>query len=77
MGARADMGAFELDTVPPVTTPTLTDRSYVNGFWRGPVTVKLTATDSQSRVAGTFYRVDSGSGTTRLRSPSPAPASTR
>ena len=65
-GVRADIGAFELtqqqaDTTPPVTTPALRAASYFNGYFRGPVTVTLTATDTGgSGVAATFYRVDSG-----------------
>ena len=61
-GARADIGAFELqqtDTTPPVTSVALRGPSYFNGFWRGPVTVTLSAADA-SGVLGTFYAIDSG-----------------
>lgn len=63
-GARSDIGAFEAgtisaDTTPPTTVPALSAASYFNGFFRGAVTVTLSAMDP-SGIAGTFYRVDSG-----------------
>jgi len=49
------------DLTAPTTTPALSGPSYANGFWRGPVTVTLNATDpGGSGAVGTFYSVDSG-----------------
>ena len=48
------------DTTPPVTTVALSGSPFFNGYYHGPVTLTLSAADSQSGIAGTFYRVDSG-----------------
>ena len=58
-GVRADIGAFELDTVPPVTTASLSGPSFANGFYRGPVTVTLNVQDATAPFS-TFVSVDSG-----------------
>jgi hypothetical protein len=48
------------DTTPPTTTNTLSGLAGSNGWYRGPVTVSLTAVDPHdvSGVAATYYTVD-------------------
>ena len=52
--------AFDVDTVPPETMASLSGAPGVAGFFTGPVTVSLAATDATSGVAGTEYRIDGG-----------------
>jgi len=48
------------DTVPPVTTVSVTGPTGPNGWYRGPVTVALAATDQGGTVAATHYSLDGG-----------------
>ena len=48
------------NTRPPVTTATAVGPIGRNGWYRGPVLVTLTATDPDSPVAATFYKIDDG-----------------
>jgi len=48
----------ELDTTPPVTKANLSGPAGNNGWYRGPVTVTLTAADPDSPVAATSYSLD-------------------
>jgi hypothetical protein len=54
------------DATPPVTTATLAGPSGNNGWYTGPVTVTLSATDADGAadVAGTSYSVDGGAAQT-------------
>jgi len=52
-----------LDVTPPVTTVSFYGTLGNNGWYTSPVTVTLTATDSQSGVMSTMYKIDSGSWT--------------
>ncbi len=52
--------AFDIDTIPPATTVVLTGPPGVAGFYTGPVTVSLSATDATSGVSATQYRIDGG-----------------
>src|SRR5207249_4509479 len=49
-----------VDDAPPVTTASLSGPSGQDGWYRGPVTVTLTATDDRSGVASTTYQIDGG-----------------
>jgi len=49
------------DTTPPATTQGLSGSSGNDGWYTGPVTVALSATDSGSGVASIYVRVDGGS----------------
>jgi len=53
-------GSVCYDTIPPVTTATLSG-TINGGIYVSPVKVTLTATDSGSGVASTVYQVDGGS----------------
>jgi len=48
------------DTTPPVTTASVSGPTGDNGWYRGAVTVTLSATDPDDRVAATYYSVDGG-----------------
>src|SRR2546427_390317 len=48
------------DGTPPVTSASLLGRLGNEGWWRSTVAVTLTATDDNSGVASTTYRVDGG-----------------
>ncbi|TLZ44399.1 MAG: PKD domain-containing protein, partial [Methanobacteriota archaeon] len=49
-----------IDDAPPRTTASLSGPLGRNGWYTGPVTVTLTATDDRSGVAKTTYRLDGG-----------------
>jgi hypothetical protein len=49
------------DTTPPVTVATLSGPVGNNGWYVGPVSVTLTATDPDSPVAATYYSIDGSS----------------
>src|SRR5206468_1797700 len=49
-----------VDDAPPVTTASLSGPTGQGDWYRGPVTVTLTATDDRSGVASTTYRIDDG-----------------
>lgn len=49
-----------VDTVPPTTTVSLSGPAGSNGWYKGAVTVTLSATDSYSTVTATYYTVDGG-----------------
>jgi len=53
-----------LDTTPPVTSISFEGTMGNNGWYISPVLVSFTATDSQSGVTSTMYKIDSGSWTT-------------
>ena len=59
-GAAPDIGAFEFRGAPPQTTITLTPATPdgSNGWYRGPVTVNVSATDADSTVAQTRCDLD-------------------
>ena len=59
IGGVSTYGSVCYDTIAPVTTATLTGTSS-GGVYTSPVTVTLTATDSGSGIAATFYQVDGG-----------------
>src|SRR3989442_15002273 len=48
------------DGTPPVTNASVSGRLGNEGWWLSTVTVKLTASDDNSGVASTSYRVDGG-----------------
>ncbi|MDD1747138.1 MAG: pre-peptidase C-terminal domain-containing protein [Methanomassiliicoccales archaeon] len=50
-----------VDVSPPSTSSSLSGTSGSNGWYRSSVTITLTAIDSGSGVASTFYRVNGGS----------------
>ena len=52
---------FEVDNTPPITSDSLSGIMGNNGWWVSPVTVTLNATDSQSGVAKTTYKINGGS----------------
>jgi hypothetical protein len=52
-------GPICYDTIPPVTSATLTGTKF-GADYLGSVSVKLTATDAGSGVASTWYQLDSG-----------------
>ena len=52
-----------LDTTPPGTSISFEGTMGNNGWYTSPVTITLTATDSQSGVNSTMYKIDSGSWT--------------
>ncbi|TMA00927.1 MAG: PKD domain-containing protein, partial [Methanobacteriota archaeon] len=49
-----------VDDAAPVTTASLSGPTGQGDWYRGPVTVTLTATDDRSGVASTTYRIDDG-----------------
>jgi hypothetical protein len=51
---------FNYDTAPPATTDALSGTAGNNGWFRGGVTVTLSAADSVSGVAATYYTIDGG-----------------
>jgi len=55
----ATYGPICYDTVPPVTTPSLSGTLYA-GSYVSPVKVTLSATDASSGVANTYYEIDAG-----------------
>ncbi len=57
---RALAPLLRYDATPPVTTAVLQGPIGTNGWYRGPVTVTLTATDLHSGVARLRYRVNNG-----------------
>ncbi len=68
VGARFDSAEAEQagaayafwDTVPPVTAASPSGAPGLNGWWLSNVSVALTASDTISPVACTYYRVDGG-----------------
>ncbi|MDQ3812688.1 MAG: chitobiase/beta-hexosaminidase C-terminal domain-containing protein, partial [Armatimonadota bacterium] len=50
----------KVDGTRPTTTATVSGSTGSNGFYRGAVTVTLSATDALSGVAATYYRVNDG-----------------
>ena len=52
--------AYDADTAPPVTVPTVAGTGGSNGWFTSSVQVTLNATDDFSGVANTFYNVDGG-----------------
>src|ERR1019366_8445818 len=62
-GARNVPVTPKIDTDAPVTAPFLSASQGANGWYTGPVTVTLIATDidGPSDVAATSYRLDGGS----------------
>jgi len=52
--------SFGIDSTPPWTVASLAGTSGLAGWYRGPVTVTLSATDATSGVAATQYRSDGG-----------------
>jgi hypothetical protein len=61
----------KLDKTPPVTAATLTGLLGDNGWYRGPVTLRLAATDNLSGVASTSYSTDAGATWLTFNSASP------
>lgn len=57
---RALAPLLRYDVTPPTTTAVLQGPLGTNGWYRGPVTVTLTATDARSGVARLRYRVNDG-----------------
>ncbi|MDD1747299.1 MAG: pre-peptidase C-terminal domain-containing protein, partial [Methanomassiliicoccales archaeon] len=55
------INVIPVDVSPPSTSSSLSGISGSNGWYRSSVTVTLTAIDSGSGVASTFYRVSGGS----------------
>ena len=53
--------SWTIDTTPPTTSAALSGTAGTNGWYTSPVTVSLSATDSGSGVATTYYRIG-GSG---------------
>ncbi len=53
-------GALPVDSTPPVTTASVAGPLGNGGWYTGPATVTLNATDSGSGVAATYYSVDGG-----------------
>ena len=53
-------GTGSVDTNPPVTTASLSGAKGNTGWYRGAVTVTLSATDPGSPVAATYYIIDGG-----------------
>jgi hypothetical protein len=53
-----------LDSTPPTTVITMNGTLGKHGWYIGPVVVTLTATDGQSGVLYTMYKIDSGTWTT-------------
>lgn len=51
---------FSSDHTPPVTTAHVSGTSGSGGWYRGPVTMSLSATDPDSPVASTSYAIDGG-----------------
>lgn len=47
------------DSVPPVTTVSLSGTEGASGWYTGPVTITLSATDANPGVAATYYRIGS------------------
>ncbi len=60
---------FKYDTTPPVTTDVLSGLTGNSNWFRGAVTVTLSASDATSGVAATYYTVDGGSQKTYTGSP--------
>jgi hypothetical protein len=52
------------DTTAPVTTANLSGPAGSNGWYRGSVTITLSAADPDSPVAATFYSIDGGAAIT-------------
>src|SRR5437867_4766481 len=59
-GPRSGAVSAQPDGTPPVTSASLSGRLGNEGWWLSTVTVKLTASDDNSGVASTSYRVDGG-----------------
>ncbi len=57
---RAQAPALKYDATPPTTTAALTGLAGTEGWYRGPVSVTLTATDNTSGLAFLRYRLDAG-----------------
>jgi HYR domain-containing protein len=55
--------AVNVDKTPPATTASLAGTAGANGWYKGPVTVALSAADALSGVAATTYSVDAGAQT--------------
>jgi hypothetical protein len=53
-------GFIIIDSTPPVTTANISGSLGLNGWYRGPVTVNLIATDNWSGVSTTNYSLDGG-----------------
>lgn len=52
--------SFGLDLTPPSTTASLAGTGGAGGWYTGPVTITLAATDAMSGVSVTQYRIDGG-----------------
>ena len=59
-GPRSGAVSAEPDGTPPVTTASLSGRLGNEGWWLSTVSVTLTASDDNSGVASTSFRVDGG-----------------
>ncbi|MHB8585737.1 MAG: OmpL47-type beta-barrel domain-containing protein [Thermoplasmatota archaeon] len=51
---------FSIDQIPPVTVATIHGPTGTGGWYQGPVTVSLDATDDASGIASTSYSLDGG-----------------
>jgi hypothetical protein len=52
--------AIKIDTVPPVTKAVPSGNNVAPGWYLGPVTISLPATDATSGVATTYYTINGG-----------------
>jgi hypothetical protein len=57
---NVDLNAFWYDATPPETSHQIQGPAGLAGWYRGPVTVTLSASDGASGVATTFHRLDGG-----------------
>jgi hypothetical protein len=60
----ATVSRLHIDRTAAVTTASVPDPTYPSGWYGGPVTVTLLATDNLSGVDATYYSMDRGSPTT-------------
>jgi outer membrane protein assembly factor BamB len=51
---------LNIDAIAPVTQATVSGTAGVNGWYRSPVQISLSATDNQTGVSGSFYQIDGG-----------------
>ncbi len=63
-GAGGTCLTYLIDSTPPVTTATNLQSSATTGWQTAGQTVTLSATDAQSGVSATYYRIDGGAQTT-------------